>query len=212
MANLKIDKRGYPVPWFVGYLNGEPEFRAMDQRKFISAIRQKRCWTCGGDFHTGFSLETFVFVIGPMCAVNRISSEPPSHMTCAQYAAKNCPFLARPHMVRREDDLSRELMANVAGRMISRNPGVALLWPTTEYTLVPDAKGKMLIQIGPLTQPAQWWCEGRPATRAEVLHSIETGVPLLRDTIQLERPEDRARAEAQLDAQVQSALKLIPAA
>jgi hypothetical protein len=44
-----------------------------------------------------------------------------------------------------------------------------------------------------------WYAEGRPATRAEVTASIETGVPLLRREC---RPGDHARLDAMLaDAQ-----------
>jgi hypothetical protein len=34
LQGLPIDERGYPVPWFVAWENGKPEFRAMDPLKF----------------------------------------------------------------------------------------------------------------------------------------------------------------------------------
>lgn len=48
MEHLPIDKRGYPVPWFVRWIDGEPEFRAMNPHKFHRAIEDKLCWICGG--------------------------------------------------------------------------------------------------------------------------------------------------------------------
>ena len=36
MQTLSIDERGYPVPWFVDWVEGRPEFRAMNP--------QKRCY------------------------------------------------------------------------------------------------------------------------------------------------------------------------
>src|SRR6516162_9906742 len=85
--------RGYPVPWFVPWLNHEPEFRCMTQEKMQLAIEQKRCWICGQ------KLGTFMtFVVGPMCTVNRINAEPPSHKDCATFAVQACPFLTKPHM------------------------------------------------------------------------------------------------------------------
>ncbi len=36
--------RGFPVPWFVAWVEGRPEFRAMDGEKFIRAILEKRCY------------------------------------------------------------------------------------------------------------------------------------------------------------------------
>lgn len=44
MRSLPLDHRGYPVPWFVAWIEGKPEFRAMDADKFRRAIREKRCW------------------------------------------------------------------------------------------------------------------------------------------------------------------------
>src|SRR6185369_5061065 len=130
--------RGYPVPWFVGKVNGEYEFRCMDPAKLVRAVKERRCWVCGqviGDYAKGESHPEYTFVIGPMCGVNRISSEPPSHLECAIWSAQNCPFLSKPHMVRRED----EFMATCplpAGVMIERNPGVSLLWTTRTYKVV----------------------------------------------------------------------------
>src|SRR5438046_1182517 len=92
--------RGYPVPWFVAWVNGEPEFRAADGKKWALAVTKHYCWVCGqslGRYQT--------FVLGPMCGINRTSAEPPCHLECARYSAKNCPFLSKPHMTRRENGL-----------------------------------------------------------------------------------------------------------
>jgi len=173
--------RGYPVPWFVAWINvpsGEsqgvkavPEFRAMDIQKFAQAINQKLCWVCGenlGRFMT--------FVAGPMCGINRTSAEPPSHIDCAQWSVRNCPFLSDPEFDRRE--LGMEDSVSPAGHMIRRNPGVSLLWTCREYTLFDDGRGGALLHLG---DPAsiEWWCRKRKATRAEVEESIRTGLPTL---------------------------------
>src|SRR5262245_10337978 len=107
--------RGYPVPWFVEWVDGEPEFRAMSRVKWWTAVgmgrdgilrpHQSHCWVCGGPMARAGFLATFAFTIGPMCAINRVSSEPPSHVECAEWSARNCPFLSRPHARRREDDV-----------------------------------------------------------------------------------------------------------
>lgn len=36
-----------PVPWFVAWQNGVPEFRAADSAKLAQDVRFKRCWVCG---------------------------------------------------------------------------------------------------------------------------------------------------------------------
>jgi hypothetical protein len=192
---LPVDKRGYPVPWFVEWINGEPEFRAMDVDKWKFAIARGVCWVCG----TPLGAHR-VFVIGPMCAVNRTTSEPPCHLECAEWSARNCPFLARPQMVRREDEaINRELaLTNAAGTAITRNPGVALLWNTRRghYRLY-RAGGGGTGHLFELDAPDSvlWFCEGRPATRAEVLHSIDTGLPLLRTIAEQEGPDALAALE-----------------
>jgi hypothetical protein len=173
--------RGYPVPWFVETIPGkDPDFRIVSRTKLAAAIAQRRCWVCGVNIPTA---QEFAFVIGPMCAINRTSSEPPSHVECANFSALACPFLARPKMVRREDDLPAELSLP-PGMMIGRNPGVALVWITTTYTKRFAPNG-VLIKVG---EPSRVWAfaEGRNATADEVRASIESGMPLLREAAQRE--------------------------
>ena len=79
MRSLSIDERGFPIPWFVAYKDGKPEFRAMDGEKFVRALRGKLCWVCGQKLGV-----TMAFVAGPMCGINRTSAEPPSHRDCAR--------------------------------------------------------------------------------------------------------------------------------
>lgn len=173
IAALPVGPNGYPVPWFVQWIDGKPEFRIMDGRRFQRAIMERLCWTCGRKLGADLA-----FVIGPMCAVNRISSEPPSHPECAAFTVRACPFLSRPHMARREGGLPAE--THSAGTAILRNPGVALVWLTRTYGRVSDGRGGMLLRVG---KPIRISCyaEGRLATKPEVIESIQTGLPLLRE-------------------------------
>lgn len=175
MRLLPKDKRGFPVPWFVEWVDGEPEFRAMDGRKWISAVREGLCWVCSGKLG-----KTKAFVAGPMCGINRTSSEPPSHLDCAIWSAKNCPFLSNPNMVRREDETinNSNLRKNAAGLAIARNPGVAMVWVTRQYEVFNAGNGKPLIQMG-APDKVLWFAYGRQATREEVDESIDSGLPNL---------------------------------
>lgn len=178
MRKLPLDKRGYPVPWFVGYINGEPEFRAMDGDKFIHAIKLKLCWVCGQPLGRHKT-----FVIGPMCGINRTTSEPPAHLECARWSARNCPFLTLRQIKRREDEFTEK--CPMAGFAIKRNPGVALLWTTLGYELFSDHRGGALIRIGdPLN--VEWFSHGRTATRAEAIESVESGFPILAEQAEKE--------------------------
>jgi len=200
MQKLPVDDRGFPVPWFVQWFHPDgspcealpnpkvdrPDFRVVDSRKRVIAIKEKLCWVCGEPLGRNMA-----FVIGPMCAINRISSEPPSHWACATFSAMGCPFLTKPKVARRENDLSG-LVRQPDGIGLTRNPGVALVWISRSYRVVPATRegkdGGYLIQVGD-PEEVFWYCEGRPATRAEVLASIEGGLPLLMEVAAAEGPE-----------------------
>jgi hypothetical protein len=191
IAKLPVDARGYPVPWFVAWVDGKPEFRAMDGRKFVEAIQHGRCWVCGQPLG-----HTFAFTVGPMCAVNRISAEPPSHRECAEFSAKACPFLTKPQMRRREGGLPDDL-TEPGGISIQRNPGVALVWLTKAFRVIQDGDGKALIQMGP---PREVLCfaEGRTATTDEIRASVDSGLPILQEAA----ARDGKNAVAALDKYV----------
>jgi hypothetical protein len=177
MRHLPIDVRGYPVPWFVLWIDGAPEFRIMDRDKWIRAVGERRCWVCGEPLGVHLT-----FTIGPMCALNRTNAEPPSHHECATYAARNCPFLSRPQMRRRADALTDQCSA--PGVPLLRNPGVTGLWTTRHYRVFRAEAGLAgvtpgwLVDIGE-PERIEWFAQGRPATRDEVLSAIESGLPFL---------------------------------
>jgi len=196
MKALPVDRRGYPVPWFVTWIDGEPEFRVITPEKIAMAHRLERCWVCGqprGRF--------MAFVIGPMCSINRVSSEPPSHRDCAIYSAEHCPFLTIPKMHRRENALP-EGHIDPAGVMIRRNPGVTMVWITRGYRIEVDGPG-VLFRIGDPVE-VLWYAEGRTATRAEVEASVESGLPTLADMAAAEGPKATAELERMTLAAIQT--------
>ena len=200
MRRLAIDDRGYPVPWFVAWVDGKPEFRAMDAGKLHAAITHRLCWVCGQPLG-----KWLAFPIGAMCAVTRTISEPPSHRVCAEWSIRNCPFLSNPDKVRDTTNLPHGVR-DPAGFAIMRNPGVTCLWMTREYEVFRDDKGHPLITIGK-PEHVTWWREGRPATRDEVLAAIDSGLPIL---LSVARTEGRFSVEA-LEKQVNTAKTLLPA-
>jgi hypothetical protein len=199
IAALPVEERGFPVAWFVPWVKGQPEFRAVDPSRIRQADLRGLCWICGRKLGA-----MKVFVIGPMCAVNRVSAEPPSHLACARFAVVACPFLSRPLAKRLPlDDLPH---APPPGLMIDRNPGVTLLWQTQSYRTETQPEGGMLFRIGS-PQKTEWYAQGRPATRAEVIESIESGLPILRDYAVADGPE----ALTALRGAIERAVKLVPA-
>ena len=204
IKSLPIDERGYPVPYFVEWIDGKPEFRIADSRKLILCVEKKLCWLCGQRLGTRFT-----FPVGPMCGINRISSEPPSHRECAEFGVRACPFLTMPKMIRREAGLP-EGAHNPGGLMIRRNPGVTLLWHTRDYKLV-EAPPGFLFRMGEPFETG-WYAEGRPATRAEIDESVETGLPFLLQAVDQEPAERRGDAMKALEAAKAIFTRMLPAA
>lgn len=198
MARLPIDERGYPVPFFVQWFDGKPDFRVADSTKIGLCYRLRLCWICGEKLGAFMS-----FVIGPVGAVNHTNSEPPSHLDCAMWAVRGCPFMARPKMERREDDLTEHCKKEVAGWMSERNPGVMAVWTTRTYRGIDDGRGRLLFKVG---DPAQvtWHREGRLATRAECEESLDGGMPELMALCR----SDKERAEQ--EANYRQLKKLFP--
>lgn len=172
IAALPVNEKGFPVPWFVPWIDDKPDFRAVDPRQILKAHRESRCWICGGKLGG-----TKVFAIGPMCGVNRVSAEPPSHLVCARFAVKACPFMSRPLAKRAAiDDLATAQPP--AGIMLEHNPGVTLLWTTQTYRFEREDDVRGLFRIGSPTK-VEWYREGREATHDEALEAIHLGLPKL---------------------------------
>jgi hypothetical protein len=199
MRKLPVDDRGYPVPKFVEWYNGQPDFRMLNRAFMANAVRIKLCWLCAEPLG-----RYMAFVIGPMCCINRVSSEPPSHLDCARFACQACPFITQPNRPRNPHGLPDERV--VAGEMIPRNPGVTAIWVTESYTPF-KAQGGALFRIGEPTS-VEWWSHGRTATREEILASIASGLPILVDAAKA----DGSDALDALNRQVHAGMALVPAA
>lgn len=210
VERLPRDERGYPIPWFVSWQDGEHDFRVMDTDKLIRIAKghDRSCWVCGQRLP-----RLSAYVIGPMCAVNRISSEPTSHVECATYAALTCPFLANPKRTRKPDEHTPfgQPTKEMAGVGILRNPGVSLVWVISgrpkPFNVPKTARGGsgILFNIGTPVE-AKWYAHGRDATRAEVEAALDSGLPTLMDAA----PSPPAKAV--LRAHLSHARRYLPAA
>lgn len=172
ICGLPRDRHGRRVPWFVAWIDGAPDFRVIRERGIMDAYQRNLCWVCG----TSRGREA-AFVIGPMCTVNRVSPEPPSHRACATYSAKVCPFLSVPSMRRRERGLPEERMPN--SEFASQdNPGVAVVWNCGKWKPFPIGDGGVLFELGEPSR-VNWYTHGRAATRAEAEESLDNSLPRL---------------------------------
>jgi hypothetical protein len=202
MRALPLDQRGYPVPWFVAWIDGKPDFRVIRPGGVAQAVKDGRCWLCGRALG-----RLKAFVIGPMCAVNRVSSEPPSHPRCAAFAVRSCPFLTSPLARRNEREPMPDGAQDPAGVMIARNPGVTVIWSTLRFSVfdAPSGNPGKLIDIGK-PHRVSWWAHGRRATRGEALEGLRSGLPALYD---LAEAAGRG-AVHDLRMQISAALALLP--
>ena len=207
IAGLRRDSRGYPVPWFVAWMDGpkicvpgagKPDFRVIAPGKFEQAYNGCRCWICGGPLG-----RHKVYVLGPMCVVSRTTNEPASHRECAEFAATACPFLTNPRQKRSEKNLPENRF--VADGAIDRNPGAVALYETRFVEPFRAGRG-FLFRLGP-PERIDWYAEGRKATAREVEDSISSGYPLL----VREAEKCGQEALAALPQQLADAMMLLPA-
>lgn len=175
VAALPMDRRGFPVPWFVAWIDGEADFRVVGPGKLVAAVKEERCWLCGDKLG-----RVKASVIGPMCAINRVTSEPPCHPLCAHYAVQTCPFLVNPRARRNAKDMPEEGIPP-AGLHIEGNPGLTVIWlslaPSKPFR-PPAGFDGVLFDLG-RPKSVEWWMRGRWATRAECVEAIERGLPNL---------------------------------
>lgn len=199
-----IGSNGFVIPWFVTARDrdGEPDFRPTEQKRAVEAIRKELCWVCGlklGRYRS--------FAIGPMCAINRVTAEPPMHRECAEYSVKVCPFMAKPKAKRNTVAMHEGVKPgeHAPGIMLQRNPGVVMLWHAQKggyrwfNTKVGGAGLLCRLEADPLG--FDWYSEGRMATEDEVRHSVDTGLPHLWKLAKLDGPE----AERDLGKQIAKA-------
>lgn len=174
LRNRPVDDVGRPVPFFVQYVDGKPDFRIMSADSYRACMMMGLCWTCGERLKRG----TGTFVVGPMCVLNGTSAEPPSHYACGHWSARACPFLNNPGKVRREGGLDQLDVADVAGIMIARNPGVIALATSDRWRSFNVPNGVLYNFI---PKSVEWMSQGREATDDEVWWSVETGIRALID-------------------------------
>jgi hypothetical protein len=174
VARLPVDRRGFPVPWFVAWLDGQPQFPVVDAAKLAVAWKDERCWVCGDRLgaYRGW-------VVGPMSVIEGATPEPPSHYECAGFAVRTCPFLANTNprwSGKAVDAPGFAPQANVSGVLSD----ATAIWLSKGRGATPFQAGDGLL-FG-LDEPArlEWYVAGRSATGAEVREAIAAGLPTLR--------------------------------
>lgn len=161
MNGRPIDHRGFPVPWFVTNKDdaGNWDFRVVEESRKNEAIRHRKCWVSGEPLGRAVA-----FVVGPMCIINRVSSDPPVIPEIAEWSARICPFLSRPLAQRPLFDGQ----ADTPGLMVADNPGMNAVWVTRDYTYGRHG----LFHIGEEPVRVSWWRKGVEVTGDTEAQSI----------------------------------------
>jgi len=180
IKRLPMDARGFPVPWFVVWYDGKPDFRVTDADKKQLAVTARLCWVCGEPMGPDLC-----FVATPICAIYRDAPEPPCHRECGIFAAQACPFLTKPRMRRWESGMPEESVPAVGD--VDMSPGAAMLWITRSYR-TREVDDDIVFEMG---EPVEvlWIVEGRDATRAEAWESIKDQLSELTEHAQKRGPQ-----------------------
>lgn len=129
LSHLKIDSRGYPVPYFVSWIDGKPEFRYLDPERLYMIFDRKVCHICG----TKLPSDYVYFISGPMGLQNRISSDAGMHRVCAEFSLKACPHLYLQKAERRENDELGKEIASQPSVLIKEKPPVVILVKASKW-------------------------------------------------------------------------------
>lgn len=182
IAALPVDQRGYPIPFFVAYPDGKPDFRLTDPEKLISCVTHSRCLVCGQKITNADSI---VFVFNLTCAVTRKTDEPPCHRSCAEWSIRACPFMLMPKMKRAPLEKLPPTIEE-RGNSYLDNIGVFVLWECESFT-VDDG---FYFFVGDPVQ-TEFFAEGRPATEEEIEYARARREPMLREQCHLPEHHDQ---------------------
>jgi hypothetical protein len=80
LSHLKVDPRGYPVPFFVKILDGVPQWQYQSDQKRYMAVERHLCHICGKKLHKDY----FYFISGPHGLKNKTCSDAAMHRDCAE--------------------------------------------------------------------------------------------------------------------------------
>lgn len=101
LEHLKVDERGYPIPFFVPKINGVYDFKYASEPKTVLCLKERKCYICGKKMVP----DNHYFITGPVGQKNHVVSEPPMHCACAEFALKACPHMFYQAAERKSDDI-----------------------------------------------------------------------------------------------------------
>lgn len=162
IANLPKDSRGYPIPFFVAWVKGVPQFHLADPNKAVQCYKNRLCWVCGERLD-----QIVAFVGGPLSCDGGSFADAACHVECAEFSAKYCPHLATPNAKRRQSDIP----ATAPTGFTTKHPEKIGVYITTGYRMINTPGGFIFRAESALD--IRWFREGQ-----QLPHSHEKEVCL----------------------------------
>ena len=159
LAHLKT-YGDYPVPFTQMWIDGKPDFRAVDPKKVFQCVDGELCAICGR------KLGEFCFFIGgDLSKDNKLFADPPMHAKCAEFAAKACPFVSGERL-------------EYSGRPVDETvvqieQMASLVRPRQMYILKTHTKKIGFVTVNGSRMIQAWtWSETRPILTAQNIREL----------------------------------------
>ena len=156
LSHLKLDDRGYPIPFFVSIINGKPEFRFMDHNRVKMIIENKLCHICGNKLYKDYHY----FISGPLGLQNRISSDAAMHRVCAEFSLMACPHLYLQKAERRDNDELGKLVGSQPSPVVKEKPSVLFLVKSSKFKTI-EHQGQTYIKYNPVSSELYTYVYGK---------------------------------------------------
>ena len=157
LSHLKVDPRGYPIPFFVSYVDGKPEFRFLNTDRVLMIIDKKLCHICGKKLPKDYCY----FIAGPLGLKNGISSDAGMHRVCAEFSLKACPHLFFQNAdYRVNDELAKKYHRAAHPSLITTKPDILYLVKASKFKRV-DEDNRYFIKYTPHSNEAYIYVNGK---------------------------------------------------
>ena len=155
MQHLRLDARGYPIPFIVDDGSEKPDFRVINHEKWKQCVVYRQCAM------TGLPLGTdLAFIGGPLSIMNRVFTDPAMLPDAAEYAMQVCPFLAAPKFAYAQSIKAAAgyTLSDMSSTMSDKRPERFGLGITGSYRLV-QVNGDTLINAA-MFRTVRYWTQG----------------------------------------------------
>lgn len=161
LSHLKVDKRGYPIPFFITPVKeGDPDFRFIHPERIQMIVERKLCHICGKKL----SKDYFYFISGPIGLKNRASSDAAMHRSCAEFSLFSCPHLFFEKASYRQNDEAGSKLAAASINTFHKleKPSEIILIKADKCTFVIEKNTKApIIRYRPVSMETYIYVDGR---------------------------------------------------